>query len=76
MTTPNPAQSIVHAHMRKVFDQHRHKYDRHRAKGGAFAKALDDLEEKLFGGNASDHAPLVGQGADENLAHQDVVDPL
>ena len=44
-----PHQLIVHAQMQKVFNQHRHKFDRHRAKGGAFAQALDDLEERLFG---------------------------
>ena len=53
-TTPKdeaaPHQQIVHRRMQQIFDQHRHKFDRHRAKGGAFAKALDDLEERLFGG--------------------------
>lgn len=43
-------QQIIYERMQKVFKQHRHKFDKHRAKGSAFAQALDDLEAKLFGG--------------------------
>ena len=45
-----PPQLIAHARMQQVFNRNRDKFDRHRAKGAAFAQALDDLEEKLFGG--------------------------
>lgn len=44
-----PSQVITHRRMQQTFLRHRHKFAKHRAKGPAFAKRLDDLEKKLFG---------------------------
>lgn len=45
----SPAQLMAHRKMQQVFNKHRHKFDRHRAKGPAFAAKLDEMERKLFG---------------------------
>lgn len=49
-----PTHLMVHRHMQRRFNEHRHKFDRHRAKGPAFAAALDEFEKKLFGTNGED----------------------
>lgn len=47
-----PSQMITHRRMQRIFNRHRHKFDKHRAKGPAFAERIDDLENKLFGEDA------------------------
>lgn len=44
-----PSQVITHRHMQRIYKRNREKFDRHRAKGPAFATALDELEKHLFG---------------------------
>ena len=44
-----PSHVIAHRLMQQRFNQHRHKFDKHRAKGPAFTARLDKLEEQLFG---------------------------
>lgn len=44
-----PTQKAVHKLLQKKFNRHRHKFDKHRAKGPLFAAALDELEKHLFG---------------------------
>lgn len=52
-TMPNeqakPSHKVVHTHLQRRFNKHRDKFDSHRARGPAFAAALDELEMKLFG---------------------------
>lgn len=40
---------ILHRHMQRRFDKHRDAIERHKQKGGAFARAVEDLEKRLFG---------------------------
>lgn len=48
-----PAQVIGHRRMQQKYLRHKHKFDKHRNKGPAFAERLDELERKLFGDDAS-----------------------
>jgi hypothetical protein len=42
-------QKAVHKLLQQRFNQHRHKFDRHRQRGPLFAAAVDELEKHLFG---------------------------
>ena len=46
-----PSHHLIHRHLQHRFLQHRHKFAKHRARGPAFAAALDEYEKKLFGKN-------------------------
>lgn len=50
-----PSQMITHRRMQQIFTKHRDKFDKHRDKGPAFAKRLDDLERDLFGEQEADN---------------------